>query len=656
MYNKVKVVLAADFETTTDREDKVQVWSAESIEVNKTVPADSIHAHHENTLDNFMKYLEALARGGNDIIVYFHNLKFDGSYILDWLTQNDKFHLFGYQSGDEERLLDRDKIVSAYKMPMYNYTYMISDKNVIYSIIIRFGERRIEFRDSLKLLPFPLRKIAKDFKTPHQKLEMDYGHKKPGYQPNEKEMAYIENDVFVLKEALEIVADMAGCEVYEMPMTIGSMAMAEFKKIFKEEHGKKAWDEYFPNQTEEIEKCVDGNYTYDDYIRNSYKGGWCYCSPRWQGKVINQRVIIDYLHGTEWEKKFRRKCNSCGFVYDVNSLYPSMMESESGSFYPIGKGSYSVGGFTQEEQNKMKKGKLYGFLHIRCQFHIKPDHLPCIQIKSSFMYSSTEWLETSDVGGVPNTVDLFLTMVDWELIKEQYDIDNLVIVSHITYNTTKGIFDTYINKWAKIKQTSKGAIRAWAKLMLNNLYGKFSTSPNSSYMVCEYNEDYNKVIRMPVLFIDDDRAVYIPIGAAITSWARNFTIRHAQENFNIFCYADTDSIHCIGSKDMAKGIKEHPTAFCAWKNETDWKEAIFAGQKRYIERVTAEDGEPINKWYYNIKCCGMGSGAKNNLNKWLKSKQKKLRDFKQGLVVPGNLKGHIVSGGTYLREQDFCFR
>lgn len=216
------------------------------------------------------------------------------------------------------------------------------------------------------------------------------------------------------------------------------------------------------------------------------------------------------------------------------------------------------------------------------------------------------------------------------------------------------MFDDYINYWYKIKQTSKGAMRTLSKLMLNNLYGKFSTSARADYIT--YSADSGILKSETHERVEEKRAVYIPIGAAITSWARNFTIRHAQANYPNFVYADTDSLHMIGDKTAAKDIIEHPTALCAWKNETTWDSAVFSGQKRYIEHVIAEDCERIDEPYYNVKCCGMGKEAKKELTRQLENGKKSYKDFRPGLVVPGNLRGHRVNGGIYLQIQDFTFR
>ena len=109
-----------------------------------------------------------------------------------------------------------------------------------------------------------------------------------------------------------------------------------------------------------------------------------------------------------------------------------------------------------------------------------------------------------------------------------------------------GIFDEYINKYAKIKKESKGALRELAKLFLNNLYGKLG-STDSSFKIAYVKED--KSIGFMQVVENEKKPGYIAIGSAITSYSRNFTIRDAQKNYygenkRGFIYADTDSIHC----------------------------------------------------------------------------------------------------------------
>ena len=216
---------------------------------------------------------------------------------------------------------------------------------------------------------------------------------------------------------------------------------------------------------------------------------------------------------------------------------------------------------------------------------------------------------------------------------------------------------------------SKGAKRTLAKLFLNNLYGKMATNSDSSFKVAYLKDDYS-IGYMPVEE-HKKKVAYIPIGSAITSYARNFTIRAAQMNYygknkKGFIYADTDSIHCDLPPEKIKGIKVDDNAFCCWKLESYWDIGWFVRQKTYIEHVTHEDGKPIDVPFYNVKCAGMPDRCKDLFIKsmegykvkegdkyddeqleFLKTKRT-IEDFREGLKVKGKLMPKRIKGGTVL--------
>ena len=112
-----------------------------------------------------------------------------------------------------------------------------------------------------------------------------------------------------------------------------------------------------------------------------------------------------------------------------------------------------------------------------------------------------------------------------------------------------------------------------------------ATSTNSSFKVVRVDE--TGILKFREIPRNNKAPVYIPCGAAITSYARNFTIRAAQANYHGvdapgFIYADTDSIHCDLPPEQIKGIAIHDTEFCCWKIESEWDEAFFTRQKTYI--------------------------------------------------------------------------
>ena len=156
---------------------------------------------------------------------------------------------------------------------------------------------------------------------------------------------------------------------------------------------------------------------------------------------------------------------------------------------------------------------------------------------------------------------------DFKLFLEHYNVVDFEILDGCYFEAQIGLFDKYIDKWKEIKMTSKGAMRTLAKLFLNNLYGKFASNTDSSFKYA-FLED-NKV-KFKNIEAHDKPIGYIPIGSAITSYARNFTIRTAQKNYHGvnergFIYADTDSIHCDLSVDELIDVPIHDSDFCHWK-------------------------------------------------------------------------------------------
>ena len=80
--------------------------------------------------------------------------------------------------------------------------------------------------------------------------------------------------------------------------------------------------------------------------------------------------------------------------------------------------------------------------------------------------------------------------------------------------------------------------------------------------------------------------IYLPIGAFITAYAREKTIRTSQaiKDYSInkygkdlYIYSDTDSIHSL--------LPIEPVRLGAWKHEGDFTKARFVRQKCYLEEI-----------------------------------------------------------------------
>lgn len=656
MKKRTNRVFVGDFETTVYKgQVNTEVWASASVEIG-TEDVKIFHSIHEQ-----FEYFVSL---DCNVLCYYHNLKFDGSFWLSYLLLDRKFKQ-GYEEIDE----NTKKMKQPKDLHNGEVAYSISSMGQWYRIVIKTHSHIIEFRDSLKLLPFSVKRIGESFGTKHKKLDMEYkGVRYAGCTITDEEKQYIANDVLVVKEALEIMF----AEGHDK-LTIGSCCLAEYKKSV----GSKTYKGMFPNLYEiPIDAETYGAPNAGEYIKKSYHGGWCYLV---KGK----------------EKQIKHN----GTTADVNSLYPSMMSSESGNWYPFKEPTFWSGDYIPLEA--MSAGHYY-FVRFRTRFYLKPNKLPFIQIKNSLVYRATEMLETSDVlnidtgeyckemiainGDVVQTyVTLTMTMTDFKLFKEHYDLVDFEILDGCYFQAAFGIFDEYINKYKEIKLRSKGAQRELAKLFLNNLYGKMASSTQSSFKVAYDKGD--GVLGFYTQPENDKMPGFIAVGSAITSYARNFTIRAAQANYYGadkpgFIYADTDSIHCDLPPDQIKGITVHPKNFCCWKLESCWDVGWFVRQKTYIEHVTHEDCEPIEKPYYNVRCAGMPESCKklfiksvegwnedevNNMGEaekdflyedeeCTKPIRQTIEDFNIGLSVPGKLLPKRIPGGVLLVDTEYKMR
>ena len=531
-----------------------------------------------NDINEFMEWCSK--QKGNPVI-YFHNLKFDGEFIFYWLLTNG----FTY-----------DK-----KKNTKTFNCIISDMGQFYSIEIiykRMNKRyqKVTFYDSLKKLPFPVKTIGKAFKLPVQKGEIDYKKERPpGYEPDDEEIDYLENDLEVVAQALEIQFDQ-GLD----RMTNGSDALHWFKELI----GKR-FEKLFPVLPLNV----------DEEIRYAYKGGFTYADPRFRGKNID--------HGS---------------VYDVVSLYPSVMYDQP---LPYGVPVPFEGEYEYDKFYPLYIQKIY------CEFKLKPGKIPTIQIKHHPGYKATEYVEETKYG----PVSLVLTSVDIELFFEHYDVTVHEYINGYKFKQCIGVFRQYINYWLKIKKENKGAIRQLAKLMLNSLYGKFASNPDVTGKIPEIDEETGgvKYVKGPE---ENKDPVYTAMGCFITAWARYKTINAAQENYDRFIYADTDSLHLIGT-EPPKGL-DVGFDLGEWEPEGYFMRARFLRAKTYIEYMCYkldEKGDKISvlpeecHWVeLKVTCAGMPDKVKAKVT-W--------QNFKEGFSEKGKNVPRHVPGGIVLVDSEF---
>ena len=222
----------ADFETCTWLENETYVWAWALCEIG-----------HENNIEigsDIEDFID-LCKSLYNPKIYFHNLKFDGAFIIDYLFNNG-FTLIKDKKDIKEN----------------TFQCIISDLGAFYEIIVYLNKKgknikKITFIDSLKIINMSVKDIAKTFNLPISKLEIDYNeYRERGHILTATEREYITNDVKIVSMALN--------ELFKenlTQMTSASNALSYYKKIT----GRQKFEHYFPTLT----------YEEDALIRPSYK-------------------------------------------------------------------------------------------------------------------------------------------------------------------------------------------------------------------------------------------------------------------------------------------------------------------------------------------------------------------------------------------------
>ena len=142
-----------DFETTVYKgQDHTEVWAAASVELF----TEDVHIFH--SIDEQFDYFIGL---NQNVVAYYHYLKFDGTFWLDFLlvklNMEQACEKIGSEVNDVKWLKESDMRNNTFK-------YSISDRGQWYTIIIKKNNHIIEIRDSLKLLPFSVKRIGENLK------------------------------------------------------------------------------------------------------------------------------------------------------------------------------------------------------------------------------------------------------------------------------------------------------------------------------------------------------------------------------------------------------------------------------------------------------------------------------------------------------------
>lgn len=316
-------IYVADFETTTTP-DKCWVWAFGYARIFKE------NIHYGGSIKEF---LELILKGKSKKI-YFHNLKFDGKFIMYYLFKQ------GYTMVENPK---EDNEFSA----------LVDDSGAFYSIKIPFYNKRgikqyATILDSLKIFPTSLRRAAVDYNLEYKKGDLDYDKVRyENHKMTNEEKEYLAGDINILRRLIEI-AQTSGFK----KMTIASIAFDYYKSNLL--LGGIKFEKLFP-------KLSDIEFT---FMKRAYRGGVSMVNEKYRDKIV--------------------PTNS----YDVNSMYPFILRYFK---LPYGKPLYFTGKYEKDD-----KYDLY-IQHFKAEFYIKEGKAPCVQIKTNPLFLPNEWVKNCPV-------------------------------------------------------------------------------------------------------------------------------------------------------------------------------------------------------------------------------------------------------------------
>lgn len=598
--------IMADLETTTDPND-ARVWAVCAVDIDN--PENIVYLG--TSLTDFMEWLSK----GKNTKCWFHNLKFDGEWLLYNLLKNGYRYKEGSdQLGNRTALKDKE------------FTALITDDGLFYTIEVVFKRHdkgkleKVTFYDSLKKLPFKVKQIAKTFMVDVTKGEIDYkAYRAPDHQLTDQEKDYVVRDCKIVAKALNIQFA-EGLK----KMTQASDALSWYKAMI----GKNKFEKRFPVFPIEL----------DAAFRKAYKGGYTYLNPR-----------------------YRLQKGVPGRVYDVNSLYPWAM------YYCLLPYGYPI--YFEGEPEPDPNYPLY-IVHFKASFELKPGHLPTLQLKKS-RFKDTEYLTSSRVKMKgkrtyydDEPVEMWLTNVDYQLMKDHYDLADEEYIDGYKFKGLVGLFKDYIDYWMHIKETTKGGRRQLAKNMLNALYGKFASATKGRVKIPYLDPETDTV---QYTFSEETLRdpIYTPMACFITSYAREKTIRSAQANYDRFIYADTDSLHLEGW-EIPENLEIHPSDLGAWKDEGHFTNSVYIRAKTYMESMIEEKEDTLENYakllsspftesvrrdpgkivaiVRKVTCAGMPDNVKQDVD---------YTNFHPGAKFDGKLMPRRYPGGIILEETTF---
>lgn len=498
------------------------------------------------TVKSLMNALYDLSK--YDSMVYIHNLKFDWSFVEDFLLTNS---YEPFTEVPELRRWNKYGFREVFTGPLTYQT--LRDSMATYSTEVTFdGMNTIEFRDSAKLYPLKVSEIGESIGI--KKLSGDFDYEKyrvPGEDLSPAEWEYVIHDVKIIAKMLLTEFSLSEIMFDKMPLTRSSIAYKMFKKLIPN------WDELFPK----IPIDLFGE------LKPSYGGGRTLVRPEVAGKKMGH-----------------------GFSIDRTSMHPSSARLDM----PVGLPKV-VNGLASKEILKEYPLAIYKISVESMQ--LKPNHFSTLMPNNSVIGVGIEGITNEKFLRVENGKRVMtLAAPDFQLLTENYDIQGLHFIKTWAFKNGGHIFEEAVNKFyqAKLKasENEDKAARVIAKLMLNGFYGKLAESVNKYHKQASVDDEgcvtYEIIAQDP-----KETKGYLPAAIFITAYSRASLFDMAYRvGYSKVVYMDTDSVKFIDDKipDAANELVDQ-LKLGYWKIEYEFEHIKALRPKSYAVEKIKKNGD-----------------------------------------------------------------
>lgn len=585
MAGKKSNYLACDFETS---------FTDETRSARKVVLAGFSSLNYAtdrvDTYSNIEDFFHALARFDNEhqgkMTLFFHNLDYDASYMEDFFLRNE--------------------------IPFKELREF--DTKTLYKMEVNYHGHELLFYDSLKLYPgSSIEKLGEMVGV--RKLVGDYDYEKVRHGKNDftfLERQYFRHDIIILRKVLEKHFK----DHHKLRLTRSSYAYAALKREVRSNDAKLLKEDRVFHRIfkPSIERA------HYDYLHNAYFGGFTYANPEFTNQELGQ-----------------------GFVFDVNSLYPSVMVTD----FPLLDSEVKLTHDKFKELDWLDQHTFFVATIRLNKLKMKKNTFPCLPKKMNFR--SNEVVYSLDDVDYPYVT---LTNLDFYWLFENYDLEYEFVKGYYYPEFAVRPFESFILKNNKGKEEAGRAGNKFQRLMFklsnNSSYGKFGQKPDFQSSQPVLND--NGIVTFIPIDEDqkDDSFNNVLIADFVTAKARNVlyhAIRAVNESNDFdFVYCDTDSIHILNYtdfgvddyKEIAKilPINIDPQKLGYWKLENDFNRAKFLRSKAYYEESTT-DGQVV-------KLAGVSPDGKQEIRD--KINKYGLKAFKIPMTVPSTRKRRMKGG------------